>query len=182
MDLKTLHTQKEKKWTANLITGLRILLSVVLLFFPVFSFPFYMLYLAAGFTDMIDGTIARMTDSVSTFGSKLDTVADFVLVAVCLFKLLPVLTIKRWMMVWIAMIAFVKGINLLVGFVLHHQLTAVHSLSNKITGALLFVLPLTLNRVDLQISGSVLCTIATIAAIDEGYRIVRQKQPSDSKS
>ena len=40
--------------TANLITGTRILCSVALLFCPAFSLPFFVLYLAAGLTDMID--------------------------------------------------------------------------------------------------------------------------------
>ena len=74
---------------ANLITGTRILCSVALLLCPVFSLSFFFLYLAAGLTDMIDGLVARKTGTVTEFGAKLDTAADFVLVAVCLWKLLP---------------------------------------------------------------------------------------------
>ena len=66
---------------ANVITSIRIICSIALLFCPVASVPFYVLYLTAGFTDMIDGTIARKTGTVSEFGSKLDTVADFILVS-----------------------------------------------------------------------------------------------------
>ena len=75
------------KYIANAITSLRIIGSVVLLFFDVSSLPFYITYLLCGFSDMIDGTIARKTNAVTEFGSKLDTVADFVFVAVCLIKL-----------------------------------------------------------------------------------------------
>ena len=56
---------------ANVITGLRILVSAVLVFCPVFSQIFYVLYLIAGLSDMIDGIIARKTNSVSEFGSRL---------------------------------------------------------------------------------------------------------------
>ena len=70
--------------TANIITGFRILCSIALLFCSPFSPPFYALYLVAGLTDMIDGLIARKTNTVSTFGARLDTAADFALVAVCL--------------------------------------------------------------------------------------------------
>lgn len=45
---------------------------------------FYVVYLTAGLTDMADGAIARRTNSVSEFGTKLDTFADFVFVVVCL--------------------------------------------------------------------------------------------------
>ena len=57
---------------ANIITGLRIILSVVLLLCPVFSPTFYSLYLLAGLSDMADGIIARKKNSVSEFGSRFD--------------------------------------------------------------------------------------------------------------
>ena len=50
---------------ANLITGGRILCSVFLLFPQVFSPAFYALYLTAGLTDMLDGAVARKTQTVS---------------------------------------------------------------------------------------------------------------------
>ena len=75
---------------ANVITGIRILVSAALLFCPVFSPIFYAMYLIAGLSDMADGIVARKTNSVSEFGSRFDGVADFVFVAVCLIKILPV--------------------------------------------------------------------------------------------
>ena len=81
---------------ANFITGSRIIFSLAMLTFPVFSAGFYFCYMLAGFTDMIDGTIARKTNTASELGSGLDTAADFVFVAVCLIKLLPVLNIDTW--------------------------------------------------------------------------------------
>lgn len=102
---------------ANIITGCRIVGSILLLYFPAFSPGFYALYLLCGFTDMIDGTIARKTNTVSEFGSKLDTVADVVFVGTCLFKLLPVLQIPGWLWIWIAVIAMIKVANVLFGFV-----------------------------------------------------------------
>ncbi len=102
---------------ANIITGCRIAGSILLLYFPAFSPGFYALYLFCGLTDMIDGTIARKTNTVSEFGSKLDTVADFGFVVTCLFKLLPVLQIPGWLWIWIAVIAMIKVANVLFGFV-----------------------------------------------------------------
>ena len=61
---------------ANLITGGRIRCSMFLLFPRVFSPAFYALYLTAGLTDMLDGAVARKTQTVSEFGSQLDTAAD----------------------------------------------------------------------------------------------------------
>ena len=76
---------------ANIITGFRVLISIALLFCPVFSPVFYILYLTGGLSDMIDGTIARKMNTVTEFGARFDTAADFVFVVVCLIKLLPVI-------------------------------------------------------------------------------------------
>ena len=161
---------------ANLLTALRILCGVAMLFCPVFSKPFIILYIIAGITDMIDGTVARKTKTVSDFGSKLDTVADFVLVAVCLFKLIPVLEIEAWMLIWIAGIAVIKIINLILGYVVQKKLVAVHSIMNKATGALLFVLPLSLPFIELKYSAVIVCAMATAAAVQEGYYIRTGKE------
>jgi len=61
---------------ANKITGFRVLISFALLFCPVFSPVFYVFYLIAGLSDMIDGTIARRTNTVSEFGARFDTAFD----------------------------------------------------------------------------------------------------------
>ncbi len=159
---------------ANIITGIRIVISVVLLFCPVFSPAFFMLYIAAGASDMIDGAVARKTDTVSEFGSRLDTIADIVFVAVCLMKMLPVLDVPFWLYIWIAIIAFIKAANIAVGYIRQKEFISVHSVLNKVTGGLLFVFPLTPVFMDLRYSAAVVCTAATAAAIQEGYLIKRK--------
>ena len=159
---------------ANIITGIRIVLSIALMFCPALSPSFYALYIVAGFSDMIDGAVARKTGTVSEFGSRLDTIADIVFVAVCLIKLLPVLHVPVWLYIWIAIIAFIKVANIAVGFVGQKELISVHSMMNKLTGGLLFVFPLTLAFIDPRYSGAVVCIVATAAAIQEGYLIKRK--------
>lgn len=156
---------------ANIITGMRIVCSIALLFCPVLSGCFYTLYVAAGVTDMIDGTVARKTNTVSEFGSKLDTVADFIFVMVCLFKLIPIFKLSPWIYAWIGMIALIKLINVVFGVAKQKKLVAVHSIMNKVTGFLLFLLPLCLSWIDLNYSAVVLCAVATIAALQEGFEI-----------
>ena len=156
---------------ANIITGIRIVLSVALLFCPALSPTFYALYIVAGFSDMIDGAVARKTGTVSEFGSKLDTAADFVLVVVCLIKLIPVMHVPTWLCIWIIVIAVIKAINLISGYVMQKKTVVLHTVMNKVTGILLFVLPLTLTAIDLKYSGAVVSVAATFAAIQEGHRI-----------
>ena len=118
---------------------------------------------------MIDGTIARKTNTANEFGSRLDTIADFVFVVACMIKLLPVLTIPMWLCIWIGVIAIIKVISIISGYVVQKKFVAKHTIMNKVTGAVLFILPLTLSVVDLKYSGGFVCTIATVAAIQEGY-------------
>ena len=156
---------------ANIITGIRIVLSVALLFFPVLSPAFFVLYVAGGLSDMIDGAVARKTGTVSGFGSRLDTFADIVFAAVCLIKLLPILDVPVWLYVWFAVIAIIKFSSITAGYIRQKKLVSVHSVLNKATGLLLFVFPLTLAFMDLRYSAAVVCMAATAAAIQEGFTV-----------
>ena len=161
---------------ANIITITRILCSIALLFFPAFSTGFYVLYITAGISDMMDGWVARRTHTASEFGAKLDTIADIVFVVVCLVKLLPVLNIPVWLWVWIGIIALIKIINIISGFIVQKRFVSVHSTMNKVTGLLLFVLPLTIFFINLKYSATIVCIFATFAAIQEGHFIRTNKQ------
>ena len=161
---------------ANCITAIRILCSIALLFFPAFSTGFYVLYITAGISDMVDGWVARRTHTASELGAKLDTIADIVFVIVCLVILLPVLNIPVWLWAWIGIIALIKVINIISGFIVQKRFVSVHSTMNKVTGLLLFVFPLTLSFVDFKYSAAVICIFATFAAIQEGHFIRTNKQ------
>ena len=161
-----------KKQSANIITSCRILGSIGLLFCPAFSDGFYVLYLFCGLTDMVDGSIARKTGAVSSFGARLDTVADFLFVIASFVKLVPVIRIPVWIWGWAAVIAVVKLVNLVWGILGRKQIPSLHTIANKATGLCLFLLPLTMSFVDLRYTAPVVCAIATIAAIQEGHYIV----------
>lgn len=160
-----------KSVAANLITGVRILCSIALLFCQPFSPPFIVLYLIAGITDMTDGAMARKTNTTSELGAKLDTAADFVFVAVCLWKLLPDLAVPLWLWIWIVLIVLIKMINMISGYMIQKSFVAIHTIMNKVTGILLFILPLTLPIVELKYSAPLVCAVATFAAIQEGHYI-----------
>ena len=156
---------------ANTITFFRIAASTVLLFYPVFTPAFYAFYIAAGLSDMLDGFVARKTDTVSMLGARLDTIADFVFVVVCMIKLLPILSIPVWLYAWIGIIALIKVVNIISGFAVQKKLVAVHSVMNKAAGALLFLLPLTIPVLSLKYFAIVVCAVVTFAAIQEGHFI-----------
>lgn len=82
------------KQAANIITLSRIPLSIGILFTTVFSPLFYVLYVVAGISDILDGIVARKIRCETEMGSKLDSTADIVMVAVCMVKILPYANIK----------------------------------------------------------------------------------------
>lgn len=159
------------KKIANILTGSRILGSFVLLFLPVFKSAFYVTYLLCGFSDMIDGTIARKTNSASEFGSRLDTAADITFIAVSLIKFIPILQMPLWLWIWCGAIAIIKISNMIWGYVAKKELLALHTKLNKATGLVLFLLPLTLPFAELKYSAIVVCFIGTVSAIQEGFYI-----------
>ena len=160
-----------KHYTANLVTVSRILLALLLPIFSISSPWFLVLYLLCGLSDMIDGVIARATNSASTFGARLDTVADFIFLLMASLKILPAMEIPAWLWFWIGSIAAIKLGNITVAFLKGKKIVVPHTVMNKITGLLLFLFPLTLSYVDLQYSGVVICSFATAAAVQEGYYI-----------
>ena len=158
-----------KKHIANIITGSRIVLSLPLLFIPLTSACFYALYLLCGFSAMIDGAVARRINSASEFGARLDTLSDFVFMTVALIKFVPHLHIPVWLWIWIGIIAMIKLENVVWGFIRTKKLVSPHTVLNKITGLLLFLLPATISFIDLTYTLPIVCTIATVAAMHEWY-------------
>ena len=161
---------------ANIITSCRVLCSILLLFFHMTSIPFYVLYLFCGLSDVLDGIVARKTNTVSALGAKLDTFADFIFVAILLIKMGLEMDVPRWLWIWIVAIGGIKIVNVIGGFVLAKRLIVEHTVLNKITGVLLFLLPFTLFWVELKHSAMVVCVVATISAIQEGYYITKGRE------
>ena len=153
---------------ANVITISRIVSSLILLLCPTLSASFYCVYVLTGITDFLDGFIARRTRTTSQLGAKIDTMADTIFVVVCLIKFLPKIRFPLWIYTWIVVVAI---INFILGFMVNKKYPAVHSVMNKITGVILFLLPLTFARIDLRYSGAFACVVATFAAIQEGHWI-----------
>ena len=86
----------------NCITFSRILGAFILIFTPSFSLSFYVVYTICGFSDAVDGLIARAMKKETEFGAKLDSVADLVFNAVLLIKIFPFLWKNLPKTIWIA--------------------------------------------------------------------------------
>ena len=116
---------------------------------------------------MVDGAVARATNNDTKFGAQLDSIADIIFIAAASIKLLPTIHSPNWLWVWIVIIAIIKIGNLTSGFLRTKKLIFQHTTMNKITGLFLFILPLTLPFIEIKHSAIIVCSIATIAAIQE---------------
>lgn len=159
------------KYLADIITFSRIISALAILTVPVYSTAFYLLYLLAGLSDMIDGPVARITHHVTEFGSRLDTAADLIFVSICMIRLFPVIPLDKWVYGWCGLIILIKGRNMMIGYQYSGRFPAIHSRMNRLTGFLLFLFPVTVMIIDVSAGAFVLCAIASAAAVQEGYLI-----------
>ena len=95
----------------------RIVLCLPLLLVDAMTVPFWVLYLIAGITDMLDGFLARRWGVKSKFGARLDSLADFVFVLIVGSKLFPWLKLPATLWMMIGLIALVKMVNAICSYV-----------------------------------------------------------------
>ena len=156
---------------ANYISISRIIMSIALFIPKTFSIPFYIIYIYCGLTDIIDGFIARKYKITSQFGAKLDSIADMIFVFVSLLKIIPVIETSIEIYIWIIIIVLIKVFNIILGYIQYKKLTLLHTIANKFTGLILFVIPLIIGVIDIRILEILICSIATFSAIQERYYI-----------
>ena len=126
---------------------------------------------------MIDGIVARMLHQTSELGSKLDTMADLLFFVFALIKVLSSVEIPLWL--WIGLIALVKIINVISGFVCRRCFIAMHTRMNTMVGSLLFIVLLFAGNTPWQFNlvlVCITCAVATFAAIQEGHPIRMGKE------
>ncbi len=151
----------------NLLTVLRMALAVSLLFLPLLSGWFLLVYLLAGISDVLDGFLARRWGSTSRLGAGLDSAADFLLCGVLLFLFLPAYHWPVWALVWVGAIALLRLIALSTCYFKFHQLAFLHTYANKATGFLLLCFPFLFWLLGLDRTAVFLCALATVSAAEE---------------
>ena len=130
-----------KKHLANIITSIRIVLAIVLLFFSTFNLAFFILFIIAGLTDLLDGPIARICNSTSVFGSVLDTIGDFLLTTATFKIFVKTKYLKRAHIILIISLIGVALIIPLIGYIKFRTIYFPHSLFSKFLGGATFLLP-----------------------------------------
>lgn len=152
---------------ANALSILRMVLSLTLLLVTPLGLPFYIIYSLCGITDMLDGPIARRTGTASKLGEKLDTIGDLIFMIVVCLRVLPLLSLKLFIILWCIIILLVRLASITVVAIKHKTFAISHTVLNKLTGFLLFVLPF-MYKTSLGTPMVILiCTIASVAATQE---------------
>lgn len=152
---------------ANIITTLRIILSIVLLKIEMFSFFFFTIYIVCGVSDFLDGYIARKINITSKFGSRLDSIADICLVISMSIIMLPVINISKYIVLWILIIVLVRITSIIIVICKYNTFAILHTYGNKLSGFMLFCLPLFYNMINTNLLASIVCVVASISAIEE---------------
>ena len=163
-----------RKQCANMISVARIIAAISLYFFTTVSYPFVIVYVFCGLTDLLDGKIARKLNTTSTLGALLDTIGDML----TYFGFAKILFMQHLVPLW----AFLWFIAILTGNVIggviakkrFGEFYLVHSFFGRVVGGLLFLLPLML-RITQDIAYNncyclgLLGVIGTLSAIEAIY-------------
>ena len=164
------------KYAATTITIIRIIGAVSLLSIKPLTSLFYAIYFMCGISDMLDGYLARKTNTVSKAGATLDSIADFIFVSVMVIIFIPLISWELWLIYWIAAITIIRLVSLLIGFAKYHSVAFLHTYANKATGLALFLFPLFYHAADITIVAIALCIIASLSAIEELVINLKKKQ------
>jgi len=152
----------------NMITALRIIGTVALLFCKNYALSFFIIFTVCGLTDVLDGYIARKTNSMSALGAQLDSVADLLFYAVMGVKLLPDLIriLPLWMWAIVGAIVFTRILCYIITAMRFKCFAAMHTYMNKLTGFAVFTIPYTIIT-DYFVEHSILISIIAILSTAE---------------
>ncbi|NCB52885.1 MAG: CDP-alcohol phosphatidyltransferase family protein [Clostridia bacterium] len=166
------------KHAANALSVSRILILPALVIVYKNTVWFALLYLLAGLTDVLDGFIARKTNTQSKLGARLDSAADLVWFAVILFVLFRLAgeTIGAFIP-WIIAVTVIRCVNLLISSLKYHELVFLHTWANKLTGFLLFLCPLIIAVSHRAGFLYPVCAAAALSAVEEGLIHITSETP-----
>lgn len=127
----------------NLVTSIRIIGAVAILFLEPLSLPFYLVYGLCGLSDALDGFLARKLGASSRIGSLLDSVSDLIFYSVMAVVIFPtlyeLLSLGNWLVILIPV-----GLQL-IGYIIcaikFRKFSALHTYANKALSVIVFAFP-----------------------------------------
>ncbi len=160
----------------NSVSVSRMILSVVLLFLPLPSAVFYVIYIIAGLSDLLDGFLARKLRCVSRIGTRLDIIADLTLYGMLLIKLFTVMEWQPWMMIAGGITALLKAACIITGAIKHKRLFYTHTYANKAAGFSVFLWPIIAAMFGNLTAAVIIAVVTAISAVEEIIIILIMKE------
>lgn len=151
----------------NCISFSRIIFSLILIYTKPFSLAFYIIYIICGFSDIIDGFIARKTGTTSNLGAKLDSIADMIMAGVLLLLIYLILNPTTKIVIWIVLIGMIRLLSMFIAMKKYKTFASIHTYGNKIAGIVLFLFPILIPYINITILMYITCVVASISAIEE---------------
>jgi CDP-diacylglycerol--glycerol-3-phosphate 3-phosphatidyltransferase len=126
----------------NSVSFIRILIAPVLIYMALHNMQiwFVVLLLFSGFTDVLDGFLARRLNQITELGSHLDSWGDFTIystMAICAWILWPQIVLQEAIYFLIILGSFC--IPVIVGLIKFGTLTGYHTWSVKLAVAITFL-------------------------------------------
>lgn len=156
------------KIVPNVISMLRIILSLgMIIFLKQLGAAFWILYFICGISDLADGWIARRYGVTSRAGEVLDSIGDVMLIGATGYMVLKSVMIPGWLWICLFMIAGIRMLSLLTGYVRYGTWATIHTYANKAAGLALFIgIPFYVHlRWDFVMI--LLCVLSAVSAIEE---------------
>ncbi len=128
---------------ANCITTVRIIGTVFMIFTAPLSLAFFIVYTICGISDLLDGWVARKTNSITEFGSRLDSIADLFFYIVMIIKILHILwkIVPVWFWYVLGGIVLLRIASYTTAAIKFRRFASLHTKMNKISGLLVFATP-----------------------------------------
>lgn len=107
------------------------------------SLAFFIVYTFCGLSDLLDGWVARKTNSITEFGSRLDSVADLFFYIVMIIKILHILwkIVPVWFWYVLGSIVVLRIASYTTAALKFHRFASLHTKMNKVSGLLVFATP-----------------------------------------
>lgn len=163
----------------NILSVLRIILSVLLIPTMPDGIDFTIIYITAGITDVLDGLIARKLGCESDFGAKLDSIADLTFFSIIVFMFynlyLPVLNPAQQNS--LIVIISIRLINIALTKLKYKKLVFIHTIANKVSGIVVYLVPLIFLIIKDKLIVWLILTVVFYAAIEEILITLKYPEP-----
>ncbi len=165
------------KHVPNILSVIRMALSLSLLLFLGDRTLFFIIYIICGITDVFDGAIARKTNTASALGARLDSAGDF------LFFIVVLDCIAIWagksalpLLPYVGAVVLLRFVNLGISGIRFRVFASVHTFGNKAAGILVFLSFGVYILSDALWAFIPVCAVAGLSAIEETAILLTSKE------